>query len=708
MRPPPLLHVPVSGDSPHTTKICSPIHITGQQNHVHLDAVPRIHVASCTDSFASLAEALGHAADHDVVRLAPGVYSESEVLRIDRVGIVVKLDRDSPGFEDGPGQTATIEMKGGHECSVICSAKGVHVSGIQFRSLRARDVECVTEGGPTVPVTVCLVVEAGDVIVEDCSFSNKTGYGLKVTGSAAPTFKSCTFTSCCEAGAWFGGMSKATFTRNIVRKNHGFGLVVSEHASGDFSDNNILENRRCAVMCGGDSTPCLDMNNISDGQQGGVWVQDRSKCVLRHNRLFNNRKAALQVSANSDPMVIGNKFFDGKGGGLVVHEQAMGTFLRNSMSNNQHAGVGIMDEARPIFVGNVITGNRSGGIVLAGKCGPVFFDDVISGNSFAAVGVKEHAKPLFQRVVIKGNQGYGVLMQGYATGFFDESTIEDNQKSGVCLTGHAEMRMDFSSIGSGGNTSLQKVGLTMYDNTRLHLSESKLLDHKGGNLVMRDKSEGSLWSNTLLDAEGAGLVVQGQSSVVLYGNVLRDCKVSNAVFLDCSQVVARGNTFSNSRGAGMILMDSCTASVAHNSILSNGECGLRCVGQASLQAYCNRIAHGQYWGVSLEESCQAYLDTNLIHGNGSAALHLSATSECHVSHNTFLKGPSDCQAIEAIGDVRGLFEENAVQGWDAMSEGATPPENMDVISTINVTDEGAWGCRLRFLLVPCERGARVR
>jgi hypothetical protein len=112
-------------------------------------------------------------------------------------------------------------------------------------------------------------------------------------------------------------------------------------------------------------------------------------------------------------------------------------------------------------------------------------------------------------------------------------------------------------------------------------------------------------------------------------------------------------------------MDDGVATIEHSSILGNGECGLRCAGDAYLQASFNSVGNGDNWGISLEERCKVTLHSNVVYGNNAAALYVDGASiQCEARCNAFLRGPERCAIMDLSGKVSGVFVDNVVQGWE--------------------------------------------
>ena len=322
---------------------------------------------------------------------------------------------------------------------VTSSAKGAIIRNLQ-----------VEHRGPFGSMA-CVVVEAGDLALEDCLITGSVSVGVLICGTATPTIDHCQVLRCCGDGIKVVDSAEPLVRGCELRSNDGFGIFCTGASAGVYRQNSISANSNAGVATRGTCSALFEDNKLFNGKQGGFWMEENSRCRVMNNDIYQNQKSGIQVGGHADPLVRGNIVRDGLKGGIVVHDHATGQFVQNEIMRNTMAGVGGTDYACPIFHSNIVKDGKGGGIVLHEHCKGVFEKNQVIGNTHAGIGLKGSSNALFDGNYVSDGSGYGVWVQERSF-----STLQNNVRTLACAVNFSELPAAHKGVWRRGASPLQR------------------------------------------------------------------------------------------------------------------------------------------------------------------------------------------------------------------------------------------------------------
>mmetsp|Transcript_44975 Transcript_44975/g.109742 ORF Transcript_44975/g.109742 Transcript_44975/m.109742 type:complete len:906 (-) Transcript_44975:226-2943(-) len=613
-----------------------------------------IFVPSSRRQYESVAEAVWHAKEGDVITLQPGTYSEVNQILLDTKGVRVEAGAH--------GKVEIIMSPTVKAAPIVCSAEDVALVGLKL--VRQGVVEKVEGGDPNKnnAVRACVLIESGNASVDRCTVMCQTGTGVYVMGESRPTIVNCTLTENVHAAIVCCGKTYTNLGGCTIKRNAGFGVWLLESADGNFAHNRIGRNSKCGVLCCGQCQGVFDSNKVSNGGQGGFWAQGSSTVVITNNVIRKNHRAAMQVSDDAAPIVASNTILEGEGGGIVVHDRAKGLFVLNDLSGSCRAGAGVMDKASPLFMCNMMANNNGGGAVVAGESSPSFIGNEFVGNGFVGVGMKENTKVLIHSNVIAGTDGYGVLMQGASKLDVFDSKIERNEQSGICVCDTSVLNAHGCTISAGEDQAVQKCGITLHGRSKIMIEDCTIAGNLAGNVLLNDHATCDMSRCQVSGSKSSGVTLQGASKAVLTRNIVSGNKICNLLVLDDSTLEGEWNTLSEALGCGVRIMGGPTCRFKHNTIMSNNEAGIVASGNGRLSMHLNRVSQNGKDGIHIEGLEGSEIVDNAIFENQASGLRLKNALDLKVTGNLIVASvekPSTT-ALVLRGNVGGQLAGNFI------------------------------------------------
>ena len=296
----------------------------------------------------SLAEAIEGAGAGSLIRVLPGTYRETLVLKraIEVVG-------------EGPPGSVVLETAGA--ACILSTAVGARVQGLTLRQMG---------GGEWYGVDIA----AGSLSVVECDITSESLACVAVHGGATGNLIS-----------------------NRIHNSASDGVRVYDRGAGVFEENDIFANESTGitVMTGG--ALAVSRNRIYDGKSTGIFVRDNSCGVFEDNEIYGNALAGIEVAEGGKPTVRRNRIQDNEGSGIYVHDNGAGVFEDNVILMNHHVGVTIMNGTTPVFRRNVITRNEDVGVWAWWRGGGTFIGNDLRGNKLGAWDLSSDSRALVIR-----------------------------------------------------------------------------------------------------------------------------------------------------------------------------------------------------------------------------------------------------------------------------------------------------------------------
>lgn len=262
----------------------------------------------------SIAAALARVRTGGTVAIQPGVYRES-----------VRLEREVELVADGTGVEVIIE--GTAAPAAVLAAPRTTLRGLTLRT-------AAVSGGAPSPV---LLVQTGEVRIEDCTLAGGDEATARLGGTSRPTLRRSRFFSSGAGDAVVvEGRARATF-EDCQLANGQNGVVVREQAEATLRGSRVL-------AC----------------QGAGVRILDQGLAILDGSRVESCGQAGVDASAGRLQMRLG-VVHGGHGAGVVVRDGADALVEDTEVAENSGHGVEVAG-AQATLVGCTIRGNGGRGI----------------------------------------------------------------------------------------------------------------------------------------------------------------------------------------------------------------------------------------------------------------------------------------------------------------------------------------------------------
>eukprot|EP00291_Cryptomonas_curvata_P003159 CAMPEP_0172198152 /NCGR_PEP_ID=MMETSP1050-20130122/27914_1 /TAXON_ID=233186 /ORGANISM="Cryptomonas curvata, Strain CCAP979/52" /LENGTH=1062 /DNA_ID=CAMNT_0012874913 /DNA_START=148 /DNA_END=3333 /DNA_ORIENTATION=- len=565
-----------------------------------------------------------------------GVYEEGQ-LDIPAGLQIVAAD----GCEPDSASPVIIAARADHP-AISSRAKGALIRGIR-----------IEHNGPFGSMA-CVVVEAGDIRMENCVVTGSVSIGVLVHGDSTPSLVGCEVLVCCGDGIKVSETGAPTILQCMIHDNDGFGIFCTGTSAGLFKENDIHGNSNAGVAARGSAHGLFKDNKVHDGKQGGFWLEEEARCELIGNDIFQNQKSGIQVGGHANPNVVRNIVRDGMKGGIVVHDQATGTFAHNEIMRNTMAGVGGTDFACPLFHSNNIVDGKGGGIVLHESCGGVFEKNQVVGNTHAGIGLKGSSNALFDSNYISDGTGYGIWVQERAMSTLQNNVIERNMRAGVVVTDTANPTLAVNIIRDG-----KHAGLLVRHKARGQYRQNTLSHNAHGNIVLLEEAASELIGNVISHGPLGGIIIRGNTTVTVRGNTICHNDGANIAVLDNSNPICDGNVLTNGAGRGLVIMDKATGVYRFNMIRNSELAGVYVGRQARPELVANCICDGKAAGILLEDEAGGHFTHNIVCANQNEGVAVHGRAQPVMECNVVLQGVGG--GIWLDENAGGTFRGNVVE-----------------------------------------------
>jgi parallel beta-helix repeat protein len=224
--------------------------------------------AGNTDAFPfrTIAYALQQAQPGNVIRVAPGSYTEQsgEVFPLVMKPGIILL-----GDEANQGKTVVV-IGGGAYISKTFARQSVTILAEKDSEVRGLTVTNPRTRGTGV------WVESTNPIIKNNTFSNSDRDGLFVTGTGNPKIE-----------------------KNVFYRNRGNGISVARGATGEIRSN-LFQETGFGIAIGGTACPQVVGNRITQNTDG-VYINDSACPVLRSNVIESNTRDGVVATINAQP-----------------------------------------------------------------------------------------------------------------------------------------------------------------------------------------------------------------------------------------------------------------------------------------------------------------------------------------------------------------------------------------------------------------------
>jgi hypothetical protein len=400
--------------------------------------------ADSTNPCATFSHAISQANDGDTIQLAPGIYTEANIV-ISKNLTISGQNQDNTivqAFEDPIGNWGNV---------FTLEAPSASLVNLTIQHSNSDEGAAIYAPPPSDGGTKSLAVSAvtvrdnigygivmdwttGGVNIDNSHIYNNTGFGaiafnLHITNSIIEN-------NVAGGVATFIGGS-ATIANSQINRN-GCGICGSDYSDMTITNSLISENTYEGIH--GRSVTILD-STISRNGSDGIWVE-ASVVVLQDSVIAYNGGSGFEAS-DSYYIVIDNTTIAGNGDSGIYLDDSPVVRIGNSTINNNHStvcGGGIYSYGSSVELRNVtITGNKAnthGG----GLCFIPYFenDTAVLNNVTFTLNVADHNQD-------GDGDGGGIYTVGGSSLIYVQNTILAGNKDSSFRTQHPDCSGTFNS-----------------------------------------------------------------------------------------------------------------------------------------------------------------------------------------------------------------------------------------------------------------------
>ncbi|WP_327249982.1 right-handed parallel beta-helix repeat-containing protein [Streptomyces sp. NBC_01320] len=496
-----------------------------------------------SDGFQTIGEALAQARTGAVIRVRPGRYPESLVIKT-RVTIVADGDRGS--VEICPRREGAISLLAdavmltdlvlrGHdkEIPVVdvargqvaldgCTVTGSGWAAVLLRgsgSLAARGCRISNPGGAGIVDT-----SQAESFIEDCHFENlgtsavvigeqarptvrgcrvrgARGNGILANGEARGTVAECDISGTDKPAIALEGHSSTRVLRTTVR-DASVGLFITSIARPEIEDCEFISISGSAVVISGGADPLLVNCRTRKPKHSGLLVLDRSRGTLEGCEFTGSAEPAIRVAEGSSPILIDTVVRDCRcdSAAVLLADDSAAEFDRLRVVDAAGVGISIQTSANPLLRRAIVSGSGGNGVDFSADGRGRLEHCEIESAGGAALHIADEADPFVSDTVLRSAAKAGVMVAEHGMGTLRDCLIESSADSGVAVQAHGEITLERVRV-----QGAKAHGVHVMRGGRAALTGCEITGSTGDGIRVDSEHEVSLTGCVVRDNRGAGL-----------------------------------------------------------------------------------------------------------------------------------------------------------------------------------------------------------
>ncbi|MFJ3762656.1 right-handed parallel beta-helix repeat-containing protein [Streptomyces sp. NPDC090080] len=491
--------------------------------------------------FTTITEAMARARTGAVIRVKPGSYDESFIVRT-RMTLV----------GDGPAGSVVIAPSSG--TAVTLAADAVMLSNLVLRGNKD-DLPVVDAVRGQIALEGCEVVgaawtallsrEVGSLAMRRCRVVNPSGAGVVETGPSGSVLEDCVLEQFGSSAVVVTESGRLLMRECEIRSAAGNGVLANGSSQGRVEGCTFTSTDKPAVAL--EESTSLSLINVTVQRSAvGIYVASATRTHLEHLHISDTAGQGIVVADGSDPQLSHCRTVRTAGNGLLVTGRSRGTFTDCRFIGSTQAAVFVTESSTPSFAETVIESADGIGLLVADQSAPQFRDLRLTDTGGIGIAVRKGGNPLVRQLRLHRTQGPGILVSDDGRGSFENCDLE-------ACAGPA-LRAE-----SGANTSLsdatvksaKKSGVSLGAGATATLRDVRVTEAKGSGLVVERAGHLAMVRVTVEGSGAHGALVSAGGSATMTQCEFRE-NVGDGIRLDTNEQVTvlscacRGN-----RGAGL-------------------------------------------------------------------------------------------------------------------------------------------------------------
>jgi SpoVK/Ycf46/Vps4 family AAA+-type ATPase/nitrous oxidase accessory protein NosD len=494
--------------------------------------------------FRTIEEALAAARTGSVIRIRPGRYAESLVIRT-RVTIVAEGERGSVEIcprsgtalmllTDAVMLTDLTLRGGGDDVPVVDAAHGqVAMEG------------CTVAGSGW---TAVLARGSGSLAMRGCRITNAEGAGIVDTAETGSVIEDCLIENLGTSAIVLGESSRSTIRGCRLRDARGNGVLANGEAQGTIEDCDIATTSKPAIALEGDSATRVVRTSVRDCAVG-VYVTSGSRPVLEEVSVSDiTAGPGLVLAGGADPLVRRCRTTRTKDNGLAVTERSRGTFENCEFTGASAPAIKVVGSSSPTLSATTVRecADASASVLLAEDSVPEFDRLDVVDAAGIAIAIRSGANPLVRHATVTAPGGSGVEITDDGRGRLEHCVVE--------RAGAAAVR-----IGGGANVTLRDcvfreaadAGVAVDSGGMGVASDCEVSGSGASGVVIRDGADLTLIRARISGSAAHGVLLSAGARATLDGCELTG-STGDGIRVDTAEAVSvLGCAVRDNRGAGL-------------------------------------------------------------------------------------------------------------------------------------------------------------
>lgn len=331
--------------------------------------------------YASINEALKHAAPGSRLVVRPGVYDEA-----------VTIDKEIEIVGDGPVEQ--IVLKSDRASCVLMRAARARVAGLTLRGEAGGD-----EGFFTVEIA------GGRLLLEDCDITSRTLSCVAVHGDATePLIRRCRIHDGADSGLYF-----------------------FDGAAGALEDCAVYANANVCVAVTARAHLSITRTKIYDGGNAGLAVWGEGEAALEECDIYGNRLAGVGVNDAGKLTARACRIHEGHNTGVFVHRRGDATLEDCDISGHREAEVAVETEGQLTALRCRVRRSHGNGFFVRFGGQALIQDCDVTGNAGSGVSIDTGSLAVVLNCRVNANAGAGVRVEKGGAARVSDSDLTDNR-----------------------------------------------------------------------------------------------------------------------------------------------------------------------------------------------------------------------------------------------------------------------------------------
>ncbi|GAA4496989.1 hypothetical protein GCM10023191_039810 [Actinoallomurus oryzae] len=494
--------------------------------------------------FRTIQEALAAARTGSVVRIRPGRYAESLVIRT-RVTIVAEGERGSVEICPRSGTAVMLLTDAVMLTDLTLRGGGDDVPVVDAAHGQIAMEGCTVAGSGW---TAVLARGAGSLAIRGCRITNAEGAGIVDTAETASVIEDCLIENLGTSAVVLGEKARSTVRGCRMRDARGNGVLANGEAQGTIEDCHIATTSKPAIALEGDSATRIVRTHVRDCAVG-IYVTSGSRPVLEDVSVSDITSGpGIVLAGGADPLVRRCRTSRTKDNGLAVTERSRGTFEECEFTGSTASAVKISGSSSPSLGGTAVRecGDASASVLLTEDSVAEFDRLEVADAAGTAIAVRSGANPLIRYATVTAPGGIGVEITDDGRGRLENCVVERATGAAARIGGGANVSFRDCAFRSAGD-----AGVAVDSGGMGVVLDCEVSDSGASGVVVREGGDVTLTRARVSGSGAHGVLLSAGARATLDACEL-STSLGDGIRVDTSEAVSViGCAVRDNRGAGL-------------------------------------------------------------------------------------------------------------------------------------------------------------